>query len=275
MTSPTSIRPFDHSTVRQFPESPGKGTTEPPNARTTEPADLAALAARSAVAKALALALAPPRGATFDFLVGGLARKVTEAAAHLEDGPALRAAAETLARAAAEGEGLAAEHQRLFYTEMAATPYETEYGRASAARKGPALADVLGFYEAFGFRPAPAAVELPDHIGAELEFLGLLLLKDADARGRGAADEAAVAEDAARKFFADHLGSWAPAFCRRLREAARHSFYAAVADLLQAFLDGEAARLGCEMGGFAGLGPEPAEDCLACPMAPPAPPDVS
>ncbi len=125
------------------------------------------------------------------------------------------------------------------------------------------------------FKKAAAAAELPDHIGAELEFLGLLLLKAADARGRGAADEAAVAEDAARKFFADHLGSWAPTFCRRLREAAGHPFYAAVADLLQAFLEGEAARLGCEVGGSAGLAPQPAEACLACPMAPPAPPEAS
>jgi len=186
MITPKSVRQFDSSTVRPFQEGSAGGTAEPPNRRTAEQGSVASLAARAATARALALALAPPRGATFDFLVGGLARKVTDAAAHLEDGPALRAAAETLARAAAEGEGLAAEHQRLFYTEMAATPYETEYGRASAARKGPALADILGFYEAFGFRPAPAAAELPDHIGAELEFLGLLLLKDADARGRGA-----------------------------------------------------------------------------------------
>jgi len=92
--------------------------------------------------------------------------------------------------------------------------------------------------------PAPVAAELPDHIGMELEFFSLLLVKEADARARAAAGEAAVAADAARAFFADHLAPWVPAFGQGLREAARHPFYMAVAQLLQVFVEGEASRLG-------------------------------
>lgn len=124
--------------------------------------------------------------------------------------------------------------------------------------------------------PAPAAAtEVPDHIGAGLEFSALLLLKDADARARGAPEEAAVAADGARKFFADHLGSWGLDCCWRLQGAGRHPLYAAVADLLQAFLEGEAARPGCEVGKRGGLVPQPDEKCVTCPMGPPAPPEAA
>lgn len=272
MASPGIVRQFDSSAVRQFPGGPAGGTPERPNAGTPEQSGVTALAARAALARALALAFAPPQGPALDFLMGGLAPKVMEAAVHLADGPALRAGAEAVARALEDGPDLDGEYHRLFRTELAATPYETEYGPHRAARKGAELADILGFYEAFGFRPAPSAAELPDHIGAELEFLSLLLVKEADARGRGAAEEAAVAADAARKFFADHLGRWARAFCQRLRDATRHQFYAAAAGLLQGFLDAEASRLGCPLGeaGLPASG-SPA-DCVACPMALQVPP---
>jgi TorA maturation chaperone TorD len=202
------------------------------------------------------------------FLKGSLATKVAEAAAYLEEGPALQAGAAAVAQALGDGADLEGEYHRLFHTELPATPYETEYGPERAARKGPTLADILGFYQAFGFRPAPAAAELPDHIGVELEFLSLLLMKEADARGRGAGEEAAIAADAARTFFADHLAQWAPAFSRGLGEAARHPFYVAMANLLQVFLEGEASRLGCSLGDAEGQTPAGPEACLACPMAP-------
>lgn len=225
-----------------------------------------ALAARAALARSLALAFAPPQGPVLEFLQAGLDRKVREAAGHLPGGAALQAGAEAAARAVGDGAGLAAEYHRLFGTGVAVPPYETEYGPQRAARKGPGLADVLGFYEAFGFRPASGAAELPDHIGMELEFFGLVLAKGADARSRGALTEAAVAADAARKFFADHLGSWAPAFGQTLREAARHPFYMAAADLLQRFLEGEASHLGCPLGQALPQVPGGSEDCLACPL---------
>ena len=260
MSAHKSVRAFDGSAVRQFPG--------PEVERTTEQQSVTGLVARAALARALALAFAPPVGPVLSFLKDGLASKVAEAAAYLEEGPALQAGAAAVAQALGDGADLEGEYHRLFHTELPATPYETEYGPQRAARKGPTLADILGFYQAFGFRPAPAAAELPDHIGVELEFLSLLLMKEADARGRGAGEEAAVAADAARKFLADHLGRWVPGFCRGLREAARDPFYRAAADLLEIFLEGEASRLGCSLGEAAGLVPGPPEEGVACPMAP-------
>ena len=229
---------------------------------------LTALAARAALARALSLVFAPPRGPVLNFLKGSLATKVAEAATYLDEGPALQAGAEAVAQALGDGADLEGEYHRLFHTELPATPYESEYGPQRAARKGPTLADILGFYQAFGFRPAPAAAELPDHIGVELEFLSLLLMKEADARGRDAGEEAAITADASQKFFTDHLAQWAPAFGQGLREAARHPFYVAVAQLLHVFVEGEASRLGCSLGEAEGQTPAGPEASLACPMGP-------
>ena len=68
------------------------------------------------------------------------------------------------------------EYSRLFGVGLAATPYETEYDPLASARKGHRLADLLGFYEAFGVRLADHRKEFPDHIAAELEFMAILLV---------------------------------------------------------------------------------------------------
>lgn len=146
----------------------------------------------------------------------------------------------------------------------AVSPREVAYrGRQDP---GHILADIRAFYEAFAFRPETE--EPPDHLAVEAGFLGYLCLKEAFARARGAADEAAVAADAARKFFTEHLGRWAPGFGRGLRDAARHPIYVAAAHLLQTFLEGGASRLGCPLGEAAGRAPRFPEDCVGCPMAP-------
>jgi len=89
-----------------------------------------------------------------------------------------------------------------------ASLYESEYGRMRGMSKGNTLADLSGFYQAFGVTVDQEQVhELPDHLAVELEFYALLLLKQEhlreDAEGR------AVVEDARRKFLTDHLGRFA------------------------------------------------------------------
>ena len=64
------------------------------------------------------------------------------------------------------------------------SPYEGSYGAAPLlAGKGAALADIAGFYAAFGMTPGAAEVE--DHIAAELEFMSVLALKEAAALAEG------------------------------------------------------------------------------------------
>jgi nitrate reductase assembly molybdenum cofactor insertion protein NarJ len=106
------------------------------------------------------------------------------------------------------------EYVELFEHGQARVPiHETEYGRMRGMSKGNELADIAGFYTAFGMERADssAARQMHDHLAVELEFYGTLLAREAALAERGEAEGVAVVSDARRKFLADHLGRLAPA----------------------------------------------------------------
>jgi TorA maturation chaperone TorD len=127
-------------------------------------------------------------------------------------------------------------------------PYETEYHPSSETFfRAQQLADIAGFYRAFGIEPASAIPERPDHISLELEFMAFLLLKQRLAltgpeQSLEGADRAAICTAAQQRFLRDHLAWWVPAFARGLRRKAGDGLYAAVGDVLAAFLPVERDR---------------------------------
>lgn len=104
--------------------------------------------------------------------------------------------------------------------------HETEYGRMRGMSKGNELADLAGFYTAFGMDRADssAARQMHDHLAVELEFYGTLLARQAALAERGEAEGVAVVADARRKFLADHLGRLAPAVAEQPAVAASPSW---------------------------------------------------
>jgi TorA maturation chaperone TorD len=124
------------------------------------------------------------------------------------------------------------------------------------------MADVAGFYRAFGLRVAPG--ERPDHVAAELEFYGWLQAREAQARARGETEGAEVCRDARRKFLRDHLGRWLPLLAARLRERGA-GFHARVAELAAALVAREARDLGVEPEPTAPPVPHPEPECFNCP----------
>ncbi len=172
-----------------------------------------------------------------DFLLASLATaypqpELAATLAGLADHPALGA----MARAVDEG-GLPALERT--YVDLfdrgkgRVSLYETEHGRMRGLSKGHDLADLAGFYHAFGLElDASDLHELGDHVAVELEFYGLLLLKQALLSAAGDGEGAAIVLDARHKFLADHLGRFvdviaaqpavgaAPAYAPVLRWAA-------------------------------------------------------
>ena len=121
---------------------------------------------------------------------------------------------------AATVEDLQADYLHLFDMKVACSPYESEYGMGNKSfTKTRDLADIAGFYAAFGVSLGDEAGELFDHIQVELEFMSILALKEASACHDGHADGYAVTREGEASFLQDHLGRWVPTFCQRLAEA--------------------------------------------------------
>jgi len=139
-------------------------------------------------------------------------------------------------------ESLVADYNRVFLGERAVPPYECEFLCRNEFERARHLADIAGFYRAFAVETRN---ERPDHISSELEFLHLLLSKEIEARRQGNPENLEVTLDAERKFFREHLSTWAPAFISAVRrQAPPESPYAQLCGWLEALLEEEAATLG-------------------------------
>lgn len=104
-------------------------------------------------------------------------------------------------------EGLRSEHSRLFAGAVMCRANEVDYEPLSFSMTEK-LADVAGFYEAWGYEITPGLGQRCDFAGVELEFTSLLLLKQAYAEENGWSDETVIASEAARKFIGDHVVNW-------------------------------------------------------------------
>jgi TorA maturation chaperone TorD len=141
---------------------------------------------------------------------------------------------------------LAAEYERVFGLVPCreCPPLETEYLTTTEPFfRAQQLADVAGFYRAFGLEPSRDHRERPDHLVLELEFVAILLAKQRLAQGD---DQSAVCGEAATAFLRDHLIWWAPSFAGGLRRKACGTFYPAAANALAALLTFERGRIGLE-----------------------------
>jgi DMSO reductase family type II enzyme chaperone len=224
---------------------------------------------RSAIYRLVALGFAPPGPELLDFFTDRFGSRLIDAVSLLpgHGRPELAEAVEELRGTMSDLGEIEGEYNRLFRTTLVCTPYETEYDPMRSVRKGQVLADVLGFYTAFGLRPAEETRELPDHLGVELEFMSLLLQKEAYARLNDWSDKIDVCTDAQRKFLSDHLGAWAFAFCNRLEETARPAFYRALARLLRKFMAHEIRSCGLEPLKASGVSFPSEKDIVSCPFS--------
>lgn len=119
-------------------------------------------------------------------------------------------------------------------------PCETAYTSTHLFQQAQRIADLKGFYLAFGVEPG---CERPDHISVELEFMALLLQKEARAWQMGSRRKAAAARDAQCQFLEKHIGVWGGCFGRFLEIKGGDCPFEALARLLRAFLTAEAVEL--------------------------------
>lgn len=138
---------------------------------------------------------------------------------------------------------LQTEHRRVFSHIMSVDcpPCETVYTTSQIVQEVQELADIRGFFSAFGVELEEK--ERPDHISVELEFMHLLTYKEAHAWIHHVPSNARLCRGAQRKFMHDHLGRWAGVFAERLRAKANGGFFGAVASLTESFIAADIALL--------------------------------
>ena len=145
--------------------------------------------------------------------------------------------------------------------------YETQYGQSHIFQQTQALADIAGFYKAFGLEISDECRERFDNIAVELEFMAFMAHKEAYALTSGEEEQASVCQDAERKFLSNHLGRWVGQFAMRLNEKTSDGFYPDLVEGTRAFVDFDLETKGAKASEYGGLTPVASEgegDCFTC-----------
>lgn len=135
------------------------------------------------------------------------------------------------------------DYARLFLGpfEIRAKPYGSVWLEGDKVAMGDTTMAVRDLYAEGGFDLAEDFLEVPDHVAAELEFLYLLVFKGNEARRSGDDHALRAASELRRRFLREHLGRWVGPFTAAVRGAAGTGFYRELAELTEAFVNGEAA----------------------------------
>lgn len=156
------------------------------------------------------------------------------------------------------------EYSRLFIGGDAVVLHETTY---SGTGRSAELADINGFYLAFGFDLRAGQHEVADHLGMELEFYSLLLLKQAYALEQDWQDKFEITRDAAKAFLADHLGRWIDKVHERAIERQAAPIYRILFEAIAAAVQRECQAFAVRPAPLMCSGPDFMQDAaFVCPM---------
>ena len=212
--------------------------------------------ARSGMYKRLAEALAYPAPATAEAVRSGeFHREIATYAAYLppqpnEDARLRQRCMDGLsALAASHGsvttDGMGEDYGDIFGHALSrdCPPYETEYAGAHIFMQSQELADIGGFYAAYGLAIDVASHERLDHIGPELEFMHVLCEREAYALNNDRDEQAEACAQTQGQFIEDHLGRWGTYFGQLLAKQGSGTVYGHIAPILEWFLSWETEYL--------------------------------
>ena len=112
---------------------------------------------------------------------------------------------------------------------------------------GSGLADIAGFYKAWGIDIASDAHDRLDHISAECEFMSFLLLKLDYFSSKDEKEDEEICIDSAKKFLEEHLGKWVPIFSALVMKKSPGGLYHKAVKLLKEFIEKEVSIMSLEV----------------------------
>ncbi len=124
------------------------------------------------------------------------------------------------------------EYTRLFIGpyKLPCPPWESVYTSGKRLMMQEGHDEVQGFYHEVGLK-IDNPDTMPDHIGAELNFLAVLESKMSEDHGKRP-----YYKDIAKRFLDEHLMRWVPQFTLDMEEAAGSPLYKALAHLTRDFI---------------------------------------
>lgn len=207
--------------------------------------------ARSTIYSHLASAFAYPTKDYFEELQGGeVAASLRKAVSFFSEEKGLVAAVDSFCQAIEKEfssitfDDLEGEYNRIFSMGLICPHNETEYTSSHVFMKGQDMADIAGFYNAFGFQMSDKEKVLADFIGTELEFMHLLTFKEHYALKKGKEGHAELCREAEGKFLKGHLGTWVNAFSKVLSATTHLEFFRTLGKLLEEFVGFDGRHLG-------------------------------
>jgi putative dimethyl sulfoxide reductase chaperone len=117
------------------------------------------------------------------------------------------------------------------------SPYESVYRDNGEALWSDTTVKVKHLIESLGLEYSSAWSGLPDHIGAELEFMQKLTCREKEAWLQNDKKIAVRCLEFEKKFVDEHLSQWVPAFCDKVKEETISAFYVKIAELTKQFVD--------------------------------------
>lgn len=116
-------------------------------------------------------------------------------------------------------------------------PYESVYRSEEGRVFDEVSMEVKRVYRQFGLDLASEFYgEPPDHLSFELEFMHLMCNREAEAWEKDNEDEALRFRQTQKNFLGEHLLTWLPRFCGKIREYDRLGLFRSLADLTEGWV---------------------------------------
>ncbi len=109
---------------------------------------------------------------------------------------------------------------------------------------GRSTVEVKKFIESTGFRYKPEYHGLPDHIGAEFEFMGEVTKRESEAWKSNDTKKTKTLREIEEIFLNNHMKNWICHFCEKVESYAELPFYKEMSKLTDRFIASEQEEIG-------------------------------
>lgn len=131
------------------------------------------------------------------------------------------------------------EHTALFVLPSGVIPHEAVYCDKKKRLGGKNTMEVAQFYQRAGAEILEECIEMPDHLGIELQFMEFLCRIEKELSIKRQGEGLRECHNLQIAFLNDHLLQWVFQCCRDITRESENGFYKAIANLISDFLHGE------------------------------------